>query len=80
MDSGSPPALSLYARPPDDLPSQVEALLARLQAHPGDLALIQRGWAPSVAIHFGVHAFVVHEARKRLASPDREKDLVEDGG
>jgi len=80
MDSGPPPALSLYARPPDDLPGQVEALLSRVRARPGELALIRCGWAPSVAIHFGVHAFVVHEVRKRLIGEDREKDLVEDGG
>lgn len=47
-------------------PAAVESLLAAAKAHPLGLDYLANGFLGSVAATFGVHAFVVEEARRRL--------------
>jgi hydroxymethylglutaryl-CoA lyase len=47
-------------------PAAVESLLAAARAHPLGLGYLVDGYLGSVAATFGVHAFVVEEARRQL--------------
>jgi hypothetical protein len=61
MSTGAP-----FPQPPEDLAAQAEALVQRARSLTGELELLRNGWEDSVAAHFGVSGFVVHEARRLL--------------
>ncbi|MDJ0973751.1 MAG: hypothetical protein QNJ98_04770 [Planctomycetota bacterium] len=52
------------SQPTDD---EIRDLIRRAEAHDLGLRFLQRGAQDAVAATFGVHAFVVDAARKRLA-------------
>jgi hypothetical protein len=61
------------ALPDPEDPRLVDDLIARARRHPLGLEFLAGGMLASVAILFGVHAFTVDAARKRLLSEPREE-------
>ena len=55
-------------------PSAVDRLIAAAEAHPLGVAFLKNGFLGAVAATFGVHAFTVEEARRRLVSGAGGKD------
>ena len=49
-------------------PGAVDRLLAAAEAHPLGVEFLKNGFLGAVAATFGVHAFTVEEARRRLGS------------
>lgn len=52
-------------------PEEVEDLIARAKAHELGLEFLREGAADAVAAVFGVHAFTVDAARRRLDDAGR---------
>jgi len=57
-------------------PSEIDRLLAAARAYPLGIDYLMKGYLGSVAATFGVHAFVVEEARRqaRRDAPDKKGD------
>ena len=69
--SEGPKPTPLAGEPPES--AAVETLLAAARSHPLGTGYLVNGYLGSVAATFGVHAFVVEEARKRVLESEVQR-------
>jgi hypothetical protein len=55
-------------KPYQPTPREIESLLKRATSHPLGTGFLVEGSLDAVAATFGVHAFVVEEARRRVSA------------